>query len=167
MQCRNWKLRFNFWTATYFCWLSRNLQHCNQLKVPCMHDQCMPFILATSLVISFCVFFSFLFISSSFPLVSVVVPFVTRPSAMHVDNNNNNNTDYDCLDDSYYIYDVSDEMNCTSTCTSGQFRCSDGSCIWNYLKCDYTWHCPNGEDEANCSRKKTPTNYHKRAKSLS
>ena len=63
--------------------------------------------------------------------------------------------EHDCMEYTYdygdFVYDVSDEANCT--CTSSQFRCNDGRCIPQYYKCDSDWDCDNGEDEQGCPSK--------------
>ena len=41
---------------------------------------------------------------------------------------------------------------CVSACRADQFRCSNGKCIQNEVKCDGTNDCPNGEDEQGCSK---------------
>ena len=35
-------------------------------------------------------------------------------------------------------------------CQSGEWRCSDGTCIPDYLKCDGQPQCPDYSDEVNC-----------------
>ena len=42
---------------------------------------------------------------------------------------------------------------CSATvCTDEQFRCGNGQCIDNILKCDKTNHCTDGSDEKECSK---------------
>lgn len=51
--------------------------------------------------------------------------------------------------------DWSDEEGCenmkSSSCTSSEFRCDDGTCISNKWKCDMEQDCDGGEDEKSCT----------------
>lgn len=51
--------------------------------------------------------------------------------------------------------DWSDEEGCenmkSSSCTSSEFRCDDGTCIPNKWKCDMEQDCDGGEDEKSCT----------------
>ncbi|CAL8147958.1 unnamed protein product [Orchesella dallaii] len=47
--------------------------------------------------------------------------------------------------------DMSDELpSSCPACRSGEFRCDDGRCIPEYLKCNRNNDCSRGEDERNC-----------------
>ena len=37
-----------------------------------------------------------------------------------------------------------------TACEANQFRCNDGQCIDNSLKCDRKYDCQDGSDELNC-----------------
>lgn len=39
----------------------------------------------------------------------------------------------------------------SSSCTSSEFRCDDGTCIPNKWKCDMEQDCDGGEDEKSCT----------------
>ncbi|XP_063959865.1 low-density lipoprotein receptor-related protein 2-like [Lytechinus pictus] len=46
--------------------------------------------------------------------------------------------------------DLPNEVTPGGTCDDGFFRCSDGLCIHESLRCDYQDHCITGEDELLC-----------------
>ena len=51
-----------------------------------------------------------------------------------------------------YIENRDIELCVNAACRSDQFECMTGACIPLHLRCDGVSHCPNGEDELNCTR---------------
>ncbi len=54
--------------------------------------------------------------------------------------------------------DMSDEGNCTTNCSSSEFRCLAGvdklngeKCVWHHYVCDRIADCTDGSDEAGCN----------------
>ena len=47
--------------------------------------------------------------------------------------------------------DEAPETCSVTVCTDEQYRCGNGKCIDQILKCDGTHHCPDGSDEKDCS----------------